>query len=67
MDELRMMPSLALLIALLTALLTTYAQAMPEVANAAKRALTRIQPITSNDHYVFNPAWIKALPNRPKK
>ena len=27
----------------------------------------RIQLITSKDHYVFNLAWIKALPPEPKK
>jgi formylglycine-generating enzyme len=27
----------------------------------------RVQLITSNDHYVFNLAWIKALPPEPKK
>jgi hypothetical protein len=27
----------------------------------------RIQLITSKDHYVFNLAWIKALPTAPKK
>jgi len=27
----------------------------------------RIQLITSKDHYVFNLAWVKALPPEPKK